>query len=497
MFLLYKPHSSGMAVPNTYAVGGRIIYRMLLACTLLGMTSAGALAQTTAQSLPAAVAAALKRAAIPASAVGSYVQEIGRANVVIAVNSALPMNPASTMKLVTSAAALDLLGPSYIWKTGAFITGTLNDGVLQGDLIFKGGGDPKLVLENFWLFLRQIRLRGIRDITGNVVLDRSAFADVAYNPATFDGDPARPYNAGPDALLLNYKALGVHFMPDTRTGLVAVTIDPPLAGVSVVTPQLSNEDCGAWQDKLLLTVSAERIGFNGKLPASCGEKTWTIQPYGMTQSQYFGAVFRRMWHDNGGSFQGSVSDGLLPAQARQVAAWESVSLPQVLRDMNKFSNNVMARQLLLSVAMENDRQIPATAERGAHLVKSWLAAQGIENPEVIIENGAGLSRTERISAGTMGHILVAAYQASTMPEFVSSLPLVGVDGTMRNRLQQRSVAGHAHIKTGSLGDVRAVAGYVQAVSGKQYVVVSLINHPNAARGQEAQDILLQWIYEHG
>ena len=449
-----------------------------------------------AQALPPTVAAALKRAAIPQSAVGTYVQEIDNSRILVAANTQSPLNPASTMKLVTSAAALDLLGSTYTWKTRAFATGMQSGDVLQGDLIFKGGGDPKLVLENFWLFLRQIRARNIREIRGNVVLDRSVFDDGVYDPARFDGDPGKPYNAGPDALLLSYKALGLHLSPDPATGTATLTSDPPLAGVTLVPPQLSDEECGNWQAKMRLNVSATRIAFDGRMPASCGEKDWFIHPYGMTQTQYFGAVFRQLWRDLGGTFAGNVIDGVLPAQARLIAERESVSLPEVLRDMNKFSNNVMARQVLLTLATESLKQ-PGNTERGAHVVKNWLATRGIENPELVIENGSGLSRTERISAGTMGRMLLMAYRAPSMPEFVSSMPLVGFDGTMRRRLQDRGVAGNAHIKTGTLTEVRAIAGYVQAASGKQYVVVSMINHANAARGQEAQDLLLQWVYENG
>ena len=427
---------------------------------------------------------------------GTYVQEVDAPRVLIAANNGIAFNPASTMKLVTSAAALELLGPAYTWKTRALTTGIQTGDVLQGDLLFKGGGDPKLVVENFWLFLRQIRAQGLREIRGNVVLDRSFFAADVHDPARFDGDPAKPYNAGPDALLLNYKALTLRLVPDSASGAATVSVDPPLAGISLGAPLLSNEECGAWQSKLRLSSSAARIGFDGRLPSSCGEKYWNIHPYGMTQTQYFGAVFRQMWRDVGGVFQGEVVDGVVPPQARLQVERESVSLPEVIRDMNKFSNNVMARQLLLTIAAETEKS-PATAERGAHVVKTWLAARGIDNPDVIIENGSGLSRNERISAGTMGRMLVAAFRAPTMPEFVSSLPLVGFDGTMRRRLQDRGVAGRAHIKTGSLNDVRAIAGYVLAASGKQYAVVSLINHVNASRGQEAQDLLLQWVYENG
>jgi D-alanyl-D-alanine carboxypeptidase/D-alanyl-D-alanine-endopeptidase (penicillin-binding protein 4) len=475
--------SSAAPLSNVCFVGAALL--SLLCSTL-----------AAAQAMPPTVAAAFKRAAIPALAVGTYVREVGTPHILIAVNGTVPMNPASTMKLVTSAAALDLLGPTYTWKTRAFADGVQAGDVLQGNLIFKGGGDPKLVLENFWLFLRQIRAQGIREIRGNVVLDRSAFADDAYDAGRFDGDPAKPYNVGPDALLLSYKALTLHLTPDALAGTAAVTVDPPLAGIAIAAPGLSNEECGDWQSKLRLTVTAARIGFDGRMPASCGEKTWNIHPYGMSQTQYFGAVFRQLWREGGGTFAGEVVDGVVPAQARLVAQRESVSLPEVIRDMNKYSNNVMARQLLLTIAAES-QPLPATPERGAYAVKSWLAAKGIENPEVIIENGSGLSRNERISASTMGRMLLQAFRAPTMPEFVSSLPLVGFDGTMQRRLQDRSIAGHAHVKTGTLSEVRAIAGYVQAASGRQYAVVSLINHPNASRGQEAQDLLLQWIYENG
>ena len=478
------------------SIAGLLLSTALITVVATALAATGAATPAYAQSLPPVVAAAFKRVAIPSNAVGTYVQEIDNSRILIAANTRSPFNPASTMKLVTSAAALDLLGSTYTWKTRVFANGVQSGDVLQGDLIFKGGGDPKLVLENFWLFLRQIRARGIRDIQGNVVLDRSVFEEGVFDSSRFDGDPAKPYNAGPDALLVSYKALDLHFLPDPATGVATVTSDPALAGVTLVPPQLSDEECGNWQAKLRLSITPTRIAFDGRMPASCGERDWIVHPFGLTQTQYFGAVFRQMWRDLGGSFSGAVVDGVVPLLARLVAERESASLPEVLRDMNKFSNNVMARQVLLTLAAEVDK-LPGNTERGAHVVKNWLAARGIENPEVIIENGAGLSRIERISAGTLGRMLLMAYRAPTMPEFVSSLPLVGFDGTMRRRLQDRSIAGNAHIKTGTLSEVRAIAGYVLAASGKQYAVVSLINHANAARGQEAQDLLLQWVYENG
>ena len=447
--------------------------------------------------LPQLVVSALQSAGIPSQNVGIYVQEAAVGGKVLAASNVnTPFNPASTMKLVTTDAALELLGPTFNWKTAAYTDGQQIGSILQGDLIFKGSGDPKLVLENFWLFLRQIRAKGIRDIRGNVVLDRSIFDEAAYDPSQFDGDPLKPYNVGPDALLLNYKTVTFQFMPDEATGLTRVVVDPPMAGYQVIPPRTGKGGCGDWQGKLQATFDDKGANFSGTFPASCGEKTWYVNPYTMSSTAYFGAVFRQMWSDLGGTLSGTVKTGIVPVGTRFIAEWDSVTLPEVIRDINKYSNNVMARQVLLTIAADI-LKLPATPERGARAVQSWLANKGIAANDLVIENGAGLSRNERISAQTMGRILASAYQSPTMPEFMSSMPLVGFDGTMRNRLKGQEIAGQAHVKTGTLNDVRAIAGYVLAASGKYYVVVCLINHANASRGQAAQDALLQWTYANG
>ena len=476
-----------MRISNRLQAGAAVLF-LLSSCLLP--------ASAWSRDLPAVVLNALKRAAIPANAVGVTVQEVTGAKALIASNAGAGFNPASSMKLVTTNAALDLLGPTFTWRTQAFASGVQSGDVLQGDLILKGSGDPKLVLENFWLFLRQIRARGIREIRGNLLLDRSAFEEAEFDASRFDGDPMKPYNAGTDALLLNYQAFRFSFIPNEAKGLVQVQVDPPAAGYLVAAPKLSAEDCGEWKEKLRARFDGSGASFTGKFSANCGEKSWYVHPHQMTHTQYFNVVFRQMWADLGGSFKGEVASGAAPPAASLLAEWESPALSEVIRDINKFSNNVMARQVLLTLAADNPK-LPAPTERGAQAIKTWLAGKGIEAPELVIENGAGLSRNERISAATLGRILVAAFKSPLMPEFIASMPLTGYDGTMRNRLKDRGVAGHAHIKTGSLDDVRSIAGYVLAASGKRYAVVCLINHKNAARGQEAQDALLQWVFENG
>lgn len=477
-----------MRILKSFQAGMHAI--MLVACLFMA-----AIEESSAQDLPPAVADAFARAGIGLDAVGMYAQEIGSPNLLLAVNATTPMNPASTIKLVTTDAALELLGPAFTWKTRAYINGRQSGDVLHGDLIIKGGGDPKLVLENFWLFLRQIRARGIRDIRGNVLLDRSLFEEGFYDPAAFDGHPLRAYNAGPDALLLNYKSFAYRFFPDVANRQLRIMLEPPLPGYKITPPALTDGECGDWKTRLQPAFTDGAAVFAGSYAISCGNRSWHVHPYHMTNVQYVGSLFSQIWNELGGRFAGQVKDGLLPASAQLIGEWESPSLAEVIRDINKYSNNVMARQLLLSLAAETFK-MPANPPRGAQAIKSWLAAKGIEAPDLVLENGSGLSRTERISAVTMGRMLNAAFQSPTMPEFMSSLPVLGLDGTMRNRLVAQGVARSAHIKSGSLNEVRAIAGYVLSAKGKRYVVSCIVNHPNAAASQEAMDLLLQWLYQH-
>jgi serine-type D-Ala-D-Ala carboxypeptidase/endopeptidase (penicillin-binding protein 4) len=461
-----------------------------LALTFAAMASPGA------QPLPVTVASALERAGIPASAVGLHVTGVDGAAVLSTLNAGVPFNPASAMKLVTSNAALETLGPSFSWKTEAYATGRLVGDVLHGDLIIRGSGDPKLVLENFWLFLRRIRAAGIRDIRGNLILDRSAFLDVPHDAAAFDGDPARPYNVGPDALLLNFKALAFRFLPDPEGAVTRVVMEPPLAAYPIVPPRLSKGACGDWRERLGADIDASGARFRGHYSAACGSQTWQVHPHRMSHDAYFNLTFRRFWADMGGFLRGETRAGLVSAEAWPVAQWDSAPLSEVIRDINKFSNNVMARQLLLTLAHQVTG-LPARPEHGGAVVRTWLSNKGIDAPELAIDNGSGLSRIERVSALTLARMLAAAFQSPNMPEFMASLPLVGQDGTMRRRMVNDMVAGRAHIKTGRLEEVRAIAGYVLAASGKRYVVVCLINHTNVERAQEVQDALLQWVYETG
>ena len=452
-------------------------------------------------SLPITVQQALKQVGIPESAVGIYVQEIGTKHPMLAVNATQAMNPASVMKLVTTFAGLELLGPAYSWQTELYTHGLLENGVLQGDLIIKGYGDPKLNMENFWLLIHQLRQTGLRKITGNLVLDHSHFELPEDDPGAFDGKPYRTYNMLPEALLVNYRTTALHFMPQPENNAVRVIIDPmPDSLLLSNNLKLTQGHCGDWQSLLGINIqvdneadSAITIHLNGQYSVDCAKKSYHLGL--QDSSSYIGDLFKRLWRQQGGVFQGRVVEGAVPPEASLIETYQSPPLTEIIRGINKFSNNLAARQLYLTIGAEKSLdQTSATLEKSSLAIKQWLTLKQLYIPELIIENGAGLSRKSRISAQHMGALLLAAFQSPVMPEFLSSLPIAAVDGTMKRHFQDTAVSGLAHIKTGSLNEVRTMAGYMLDKSGKRLVVVFFVNHTNAPLAQTPMGALLQSLY---
>jgi serine-type D-Ala-D-Ala carboxypeptidase/endopeptidase (penicillin-binding protein 4) len=459
-------------------------------CSLLALTSAATAA------LPPGVAQALREAGIPQSSVGVVVQELGAGRPRLAHNAGAQMNPASVMKLVTTYAALEMLGPAYRWKTEVYVDGTLREGVLEGSLALKGRGDPKLNYESFWMMLRALRGRGLAEIRGDVLLDRSHFAPVADEP--FDHDTYRPYNVRPDALLVNFKSLRVSFLPEHERGTVRLVVEPLLPGLEVVNAlKLSDGSCPegrAFRDLIQASFQPRppRAAFTGLYPKSCEERELNVALH--NPEDYVTGMIRGLWREMGGSWSGAAVDGVVPPLARLFYVHESEALSEIVRDINKYSNNVMARQLYLTLAAEMVG-LPGRSENAAAPIRHWLEQKGIAAPELRLENGSGLSRHERISPANMAAMLQAAWRSAVMPEFLSSLPVVATDGTMRKRMRGERIAGNAHIKTGLLADARTIAGYVLDRSGRRHAIVMFINHPAAPQADAAHEALLNWVYE--
>ena len=476
-------------------------YALLLLLSLSGLPAAWG-ASPASDKLPAPIAAALKRNGLSPRGLSLYVQEIGRAQPLLAVSADTPRHPASTIKILTTVAALEELGPAYRWKTEFYATSPVRDGRLDGDLYLKGYGDPYLVIENFWLFLRALRAQGLDTIIGDLVMDQSYFAREPGDRGEFDNQPLRAYNVLPNALLVNFQAVNFRFVPQPGVGRLNIIADPLPANIEVENRvKLTQGSCrGWWARGLGLQVrrhnkDATQVVFSGTYDAACGENG--LYRVVSEPAPYLLGLFRTMWSELGGRFRGNVREGTVPDGAQLLYTGYSPPLADIIRSINKFSNNVMARQLLLTLGAERDGP-PGTTEKGTVVVDEWLRQRGLDFPELVLDNGAGLSRETAISARHLGQVLLAAWRGPYMSEFVSSLPISAMDGTLRKRFSHAAeLEGQMHLKTGSLNDVRSLAGYVQDRAGRRWVVVCLHNGPRAdtAAGEAVQDALLKWVYE--
>jgi D-alanyl-D-alanine carboxypeptidase/D-alanyl-D-alanine-endopeptidase (penicillin-binding protein 4) len=464
---------------------------MLLARWLFLAWCVATTAAARAQGLPAEVLAALQQAQVPPEHMTVVVQEVGAPAPRLEAQADLPVNPASLFKLVTTSAALDLLGPAFTWTTPVWLDGPVRHGVLQGSLVIRGAGDPKLVLERVWLLLRKVRALGVREIRGDIVLDRSAFSLPPGTPADFDGEPLKPYNVRPDALLLNQRAVLYGFVPDPAQRIARVVAEPALAGVKVpASVPLSDGPCGDWRAQLRASFDdPQAVRFAGRYPLDCGERQWPVAY--PDPERYDARLLQALWREMGGVLRGEVRDGAAPADRPPSFVLGSPPLAEVVRDINKYSNNVMAQQLFLTLGLQ--RAGSGSPEAARQVLRQWLDQRyGAAAAGVVVDNGSGLSREQRVTARLLARLLQDAYAGPAMPELMSSLPLSGQDGTLR---RMTGAAGRAHLKTGSLRDVAGVAGYVLGASGRRYVLVALVHDSQAPAARAALDTVVQWTFD--
>jgi D-alanyl-D-alanine carboxypeptidase/D-alanyl-D-alanine-endopeptidase (penicillin-binding protein 4) len=464
--------------------------RLLVAALALALVANVAQAE-----LPRPVRRAFLDAGVPLDYLAVVVQRVDAQRPLFAHRSDVPMNPASVMKLVTTFAALELLGPGYRWRTDAYLDGPLVDGTLQGNLILKGRGDPKITIEQWQSLMHDLRARGLARIEGDLVLDRSAFRLPVHDVATFDNEPLRPYNVGPDAMLVNFKAVRFAFAPNATDDGVDVKVEPALPQVALgAAPMLVDGPCDDWKRlagaAFISQSRAAAASFPGSYARACGQRDWYVAL--LDHPTYVHGMFRAYFAEAGGDFGGAVRDGRAPA-GKPFAVLESPPLYDVVRDVNKLSNNVMARQLFLTLAATASPP-PATPDKAAEAVARWLARRKLSMPGFRIENGSGLSRVERLTAGGLVRLLAAAHASRVRDEFATSLAVAATDGTLERRMTQAHAAGRALLKTGSLEGVRAVAGYVIDPKGTRWIVVAIVNHSNASRAQGALDDLAEWVF---
>ncbi len=457
----------------------------------------GPMAMSVAEELPLSVRSALKYRDVPEHALSIYVENIESGDVVLSWNELEPRNPASVEKMVTTLVALDVLGPAYRWKTEVSFLGEVAGGVLDGDLALKGFGDPFLVTERFWQMLREIRRAGVTEINGNLLLDDSYFSVGDYDPAAFDREPLRAYNVAPNALLTNFKAVRYYFEPKPDDSGVNVRLDPALDNLDIVNQlRVVNGACRGYQRGITITPNDDisRVTFSGRFPSGC--KIYSMSRAALSHNEFTYGLFRSLWEESGGTLAGDWKNVVANVESEPALVFHSLPLAEVIAKVNKHSNNVMAKQLLFTLGAEKVGPV-GTEAKGRQVVNDWLTERGMNFAAIKLANGAGLSRNSRMTARHLGGMLKYAYESPFMPEYVSSLSLSGLDGTLSRRLRNNVLTGQAHMKTGSLDHVSSIAGYFQSRAGDRYIVVTFVNHTDIHRGpgEEIQEALLRWLYD--
>lgn len=302
----------------------------------------------------------------------------------------------------------------------------------------------------------------------------------------------------PDGLLMNFHSVIYTFVPDAARGRARVQSEPPLAGLEAPAEvPLSGGSCQDWRGGLRADFADPlRPRFAGAYPASCGERPWPVAF--SAPAQYAPRMIEALWRQAEGRLSGQVRWGRLPTQARLLVEHPSLPLREVVADINKMSNNVMAQQLFLTLSSEMGA--PGRFEASRLRLSRWWRAQFAGLPEPVVDNGSGLSRQERSTAHSLSQLLLQARQDPQGEVFMQSLAVAGVDGTvsrMAERMPQSPVIGRAWLKTGSLRDVASVAGYVQGESGRLYAVVAIVNHEKAKQARPVLDKLLDWTARDG
>ena len=414
------------------------------------------------------------------------------------INADALMSPGSIMKLVTTFAALELLGPNHHWDTDFLTDGVMAGDTLKGNLYVRFGGDPKLTLERLWTTLSELRSMGIARVEGNLILDGTYFEIDDGFPVFEDNgnNPHAPFLVEPSAYLTNLNLMHFQVRADERgtqawstPSLGEVVIDNRV--VATAEGPCPSRRNFQWEP-ILHDDHRVTVRVTGELPQGCRTTRYlSLLPH----EQYSASVIRSLLADLGITVSGGDLNGVTPEDARLVMKTTSPDLVTMVRDINKWSSNVMARQLLLTIGAEN-RLEEENDDRvaGIRMIYDWLEDKGINTTGMVIDNGAGLTRHGRITARQGAQILEHAWNSAYSADLMASMPIIAMDGTMARRLRNTGMDGEGRIKTGYLENVRSIAGFTRDSNNTTWAVVGMVNNDPAWNGQAVLDRLLYSLH---
>lgn len=454
---------------------------ILFSCCLLSASAAAA--------LPADVRALMKKHRISPDLTGIIIHRVGDRDPMLSHRPAEYINPASLTKLPLTFAAFDLLGPEHRWQTSFAHNGKIRNGVLHGDLILIGGGDPQLTAERFWLQVHDLRARGINKITGDLIIDDSYFTLPPHDPAAFDGAALKPYNAGGGALAVNFNAHRVILSPQANR--VHAYVEPPNDNFVIDNKlKFGKTRCRNWRGRIAERYRGDEnkitLSLSGRYARRCGEQEFYVST--LSHAANVAGVFGALWQKLGGEWGGNWQVGKAPKKAVLIAEHSSPPLSSIAAAMNKFSNNVIARNLFLSLPAASAKP-PYTPETARAVFGEWMRAQGVVG-EFYVDNGSGLSRDGRMSSLQIAMLLANISAHPFRAEIVASLPILGIDGTLKKRLR-KSAPARGHLKTGSLRGVKNIAGFLRDENGQDIIFVCMMEKAGS-RAKRFQDAMIQW-----
>ncbi|MEM9458594.1 MAG: D-alanyl-D-alanine carboxypeptidase/D-alanyl-D-alanine-endopeptidase [Myxococcota bacterium] len=435
-----------------------------------------------------ALEAALARPFLDDAQLGLSAIDLASGQLLYQRNDTVALNPASNVKLVTTAAALGILGPAHRYTTGLWRKdGALLGPTLKGDLYLQGSGDPALVTADLYEMAARLRALGIKRITGGVVVDASAFDRDELPPGFDQKNELASYRAPSGATVVNFNTFVVHARPGTTVGSpILAGVDPPVSGIALRTE--ATTEAGR-RRKLLADYDAEgdgiTLGLRGTLGVDSGSGQYRYPVDDPTI--YAGAVLGLMLERNGIKLgRRKPRAGSVPRDARLVASHRSAPLGVLIRAVNKFSNNFMAEQILKTLDASPG---PATFEGALARVRAHLEALGVPRAGLSLGNGSGLYDTNRVSPAQLTTLLAAVHRdVRIRPDYMASLSIMGVDGTTRSRLAKSSRRGWVRVKTGTLNGVSALSGYAGAPGRPPVAFSILINGIRRSETSQARTV---------
>jgi len=420
---------------------------------------------------------------------GVYVKSISTGRVLFEYNQNKNFIPASNNKVISSFAALSLLGKNYRFKTEFYTGGELNKGTLFGGLYIKAYGDPSITTNDLIKIVRELKQKGIKRIKGDIYLDDTYFDNVSYGKG-WKSEWIGDYYCPPiDAFALNYNTIDVTITPRKRGETPIVKITPDTYILNVNNTAMSSK----YKSKLIVKQDSTGKGLfiKGKMNVKSSPQTYTISV--MRPVTYFGLVFRNLLVAEGIDFEGQIIRKQTPPWATVFHTHSSEPLHEIINDFNKESINIIGEALVKTLGAKYVGT-PGSWDNGSYVISKFIKDSGI-GTNISLADGSGLSRYNRVSPKVLANVLYNAYVKSDFSyEYLSSFPIAGVDGTLKKRFRRSKLKGRVAAKTGYLNGVRALSGYVFAKDGN-IIVFSVISNGLGWKAKAFQNDLLMELVE--